>query len=76
MDDPNLGQYISSRKQQDFECLYWMSIMACFIIATMANIFSGGARGIIQLEILRLIEKELSGKIPLQLFFDLIVGSG
>ena len=42
----------------------------------MANIFSGGARGIIQLEILRLIEKELSGKIPLQLFFDLIVGSG
>ncbi|KAE9366741.1 FabD/lysophospholipase-like protein [Stipitochalara longipes BDJ] len=36
----------------------------------------GGARGIIQLEILHLIEKELSGKIPLQLLFDLIVGSG
>jgi hypothetical protein len=50
-----------------------MSIVA---IGRLTNVFSGGVRGIVQLEILGLVEKELNGKIPLQLYFDLIVGSG
>ena len=37
---------------------------------------SGGVRGIIQLEILRLIEKELDSKILIKVFFDIIVGKG
>ncbi|ORX97103.1 hypothetical protein BCR34DRAFT_524516 [Clohesyomyces aquaticus] len=37
---------------------------------------SGGVRNVIQLEILRLLERELNGKLPIQYFFDLIVGSG
>ncbi|KAF2465550.1 FabD/lysophospholipase-like protein [Lindgomyces ingoldianus] len=37
---------------------------------------SGGVRNVIQLEILRLLERELNGKLPIQCFFDLIVGSG
>lgn len=45
-----------------------------WIIAT--NSFSGGIRSIIQLEILTLIEKELGGRIPIQSFFDMIIGEG
>jgi hypothetical protein len=41
-----------------------------------ANIFSGGIRAIIQLEILRLIEKELDSKLSIKVFFDIIVGKG
>jgi patatin-like phospholipase/acyl hydrolase len=41
-----------------------------------ANIVSGGIRGLIQLEILRLIEKELDSKILIKAFFDIIVGKG
>ena len=37
--------------------------------------FSGGVRGIIELEVLKAIETELGGKIPIQAFFDLIVGT-
>jgi len=36
---------------------------------------SGGIRGIIELEILRAIERELGDKVPIQAFFDLIVGT-
>ncbi|KAF8847642.1 hypothetical protein BDZ45DRAFT_315849 [Acephala macrosclerotiorum] len=36
----------------------------------------GGVRSIIQLEILRLLEQELGGKLPIQLFFDIIVTKG
>jgi hypothetical protein len=36
----------------------------------------GGVRSIIQLEILRLIEKELLGKVPIRSLFDLIAGRG
>lgn len=36
---------------------------------------SGGVRGIIELEVLRAIEAELGGKLPIQAFFDLIVGT-
>jgi len=38
--------------------------------------YRGGIRSIIQLEILRLIEKEMNGKLPIQCFFDMIVGTG
>ena len=37
--------------------------------------FRGGVRGIIELTILREIEKELGDKIPIQAFFDLMVGT-
>ena len=37
--------------------------------------FSGGMRGILELEVLRAIELALGGKIPIQAFFDLIVGT-
>lgn len=35
----------------------------------------GGIRGIVELEILRLLEKELGDLISIQSFFDLIVGT-
>jgi patatin-like phospholipase/acyl hydrolase len=39
----------------------------------------GGIRGIVELEVLRAIQQELGGtggeKIPIQAFFDLIVGT-
>lgn len=35
----------------------------------------GGIRGIVELEVLRAIEKALGGEIPIQAFFDLIVGT-
>lgn len=37
-------------------------------------VFSGGIRGIVELEVLRRIEKAL-GDLPIQCFFDLIVGT-
>lgn len=36
---------------------------------------SGGMRGILELEVLRAIELALGDKIPIQAFFDLIVGT-
>ena len=36
----------------------------------------GGIRGIVQLEVLRAIEQSLGGYLPIQSFFDLIVGTG
>ncbi|OQO10125.1 hypothetical protein B0A48_04482 [Cryoendolithus antarcticus] len=36
----------------------------------------GGIRGIVQLEVLRAMEQVIGGFIPIQSFFDLIVGSG
>ncbi|ORY05071.1 hypothetical protein BCR34DRAFT_572302 [Clohesyomyces aquaticus] len=36
----------------------------------------GGIRSIIQVEVLKLIERELRGKLPMQCFFDMIVGKG
>lgn len=35
----------------------------------------GGIRGIVELEVLSAIERYLGGKIPIQDFFDLIVGT-
>ncbi len=37
--------------------------------------FRGGVRGIVQLELLAALEKQLGGQIPLAMFFDLIVGT-
>ncbi|KAH9825933.1 Patatin-like phospholipase [Teratosphaeria destructans] len=36
----------------------------------------GGVRGIVQLEVLRAIEVSMGGYLPVQVFFDLIVGTG
>lgn len=37
--------------------------------------YRGGIRGIVILEVLRHIQEELGGHIPVQDFFDLIVGT-
>ena len=37
---------------------------------------SGGIRGVVQLEVLRLLEREWNGRIPIRYFFDLMVGTG
>ncbi|KAH6670615.1 acyl transferase/acyl hydrolase/lysophospholipase [Halenospora varia] len=39
------------------------------------SIDGGGVRGILQLTLLKLLEEELGGKIPIQCFFDLVVGT-
>ncbi|KAF2211774.1 hypothetical protein CERZMDRAFT_42792 [Cercospora zeae-maydis SCOH1-5] len=36
----------------------------------------GGIRGVVQLEVLRAIEQSLNGHLPVQTFFDLILGTG
>lgn len=36
----------------------------------------GGIRGVVQLEVLRLLEREWKGHLPIQTFFDLIIGAG
>ena len=40
-----------------------------------ADVYRGGIRGIVELEILRQLEKELGDLISIQSFFDLIVGT-
>jgi hypothetical protein len=46
---------------------------ACF---SSNYVISGGVQSIVQVEILKMIEKHFRKKIPLQHFFDLIVGEG
>lgn len=41
----------------------------------LTNQNRGGMRGIVILEVLSAVQKELGGKIPVQDFFDLIVGT-
>ena len=36
----------------------------------------GGIRAVVQLEILRLLEREWGGKLPIRCFFDLVIGTG
>jgi patatin-like phospholipase/acyl hydrolase len=46
------------------------------MISISANPFSsGGVRGIVELEVLKAIEKALGGNLSIQAFFDLIVGT-
>ena len=40
-----------------------------------ANRNSGGMRGIVELEVLKAIERQLPAGIPIRSFFDLIVGT-
>ncbi len=42
---------------------------------SLTGVYSGGIRGVVELEILSALEKEIGGKIPIQEFFDLIVGT-
>ncbi|KAI9712097.1 MAG: hypothetical protein M1820_001806 [Bogoriella megaspora] len=39
------------------------------------RLLGGGIRGIVELEILRLIEEAMGGNLPISIFFDLIVGT-
>ena len=40
-----------------------------------SHFLRGGVRGIVELEVLRAIERALGGELPIQGFFDLIVGT-
>lgn len=42
---------------------------------TSDDVRRGGIRGIVELEILRQIEKVMGGRLNIQCFFDLIVGT-
>lgn len=52
-------------------------ILGCFQMTTLLIdiLSSGGVRGIVELEILRLIEQVWGGHMRIQDFFDLIVGT-
>lgn len=51
------------------------SIASKRIRLNMLTLHRGGVRGIVELEILRQLEKELGDLISIQSFFDLIVGT-
>jgi patatin-like phospholipase/acyl hydrolase len=44
-------------------------------LCVIANDDRGGVRGVVELEVLREIERYIGGHIPIQAFFDLIVGT-
>ncbi|RYP02992.1 hypothetical protein DL764_005446 [Monosporascus ibericus] len=48
------------------------------LLGTAARLFddAGGIRGIVQLQVLKAIERVLGPKLPIQHFFDLMVGTG
>jgi hypothetical protein len=53
-----------------------MGTFTHFTFTSTANItIRGGIRGIVELEVLHEIERHIGGKIPIQAFFDLIVGT-
>lgn len=45
------------------------------LIESFADEYSGGMRGIVILEVLQQVQQKLGGRIPIQDFFDLIVGT-
>ena len=47
-----------------------------FVCRTSNSDIRGGIRGIVELEILRQIEQALGGRLAIQCFFELIVGTG
>lgn len=51
----------------------WVSFP--FHTTKCSNEYRGGIRGIVILEVLRQVELELGKRIPIQDFFDLIVGT-
>ncbi len=56
--------------------LGWVRIIPLLVLLyTYIAFYRGGGRGIVELEVLRAIENALGGKIPVQRFFDLIVGT-
>jgi hypothetical protein len=55
---------------------YTLSYLIVISIQAIANISDrGGMRGIVELEILRALQHELPNGIPVQAFFDLVVGT-
>jgi patatin-like phospholipase/acyl hydrolase len=47
--------------------------MSIFLL--ILTLDSGGIRGIVELEVLRAIQREVGDRIPIRAFFDLIVGT-
>lgn len=57
-------------------CAWWVSLYSLNSSrSSMLTRNRGGVRGIVELEILRQLEKELGDMINIQSFFDLIVGT-
>jgi hypothetical protein len=63
----------SIRWGEDFE-FGWVIFSSTLIILLLIS-RSGGARGIVELEVLKAIEMELGGKLEIQAFLDLMVGT-
>ncbi len=62
------------RRESSF--LGWVRVISLLVLLyTYITFYRGGVRGIVELEVLRAIENALGGKIPVQRFFDLIVGT-
>ncbi|KAF2729081.1 hypothetical protein EJ04DRAFT_503032 [Polyplosphaeria fusca] len=64
---------IDHRRRSLTRSVYLRSDTMGVRVLALAN---GGIRSIIQVEILKLIEAELGGKLPIQSFFDMIIGEG
>jgi len=72
------NRYTSNQKLLVFEYWFLMSNYdICFLLTLKyTDLCSGGIRGLIQLEVLRLLEKEFNSRIPVRFFFDLVIGNG
>ncbi|PVH95746.1 hypothetical protein DM02DRAFT_731639 [Periconia macrospinosa] len=64
---------INQKTQQQPHIVYTRPESAGVRVLALHN---GGVRSIIQIEVLKLIEKELQGKIPIKSLFDMIIGEG
>lgn len=60
---------------QALDALLWMGKCTSSFFRYRLSIHSGGVRGIVELEVLNAVERALGGKIRIQAFFDLIVGT-
>jgi hypothetical protein len=50
-------------------------VLPTLIFGSSLTAFRGGVRGIVELEVLRALEQQLGGNLPIQAFFDLMVGT-
>lgn len=70
--NPNSAEASSGRNQGLVSGWVWLYLL-CTDLLLIA--YSGGIRGIVELQVLREVERKLGGKIKIQDFFDLIVGT-
>ena len=65
---------------QKRESEFFLLMSKCSNFSNFSPVYSlccsGGVSSIVQVEILKLLEDEFQGSLPLQSFFDLYVGEG